>query len=348
MKRLISLVLVIAALFSILEVPQVASAAVATKKLSGIPNFKQYDSQWKNTKIGTKTIGTVGCLVTSMVMTESYRQGKTFTPATMRSKLSFSNNDMYWPSNYSTIATGVNLTKIYNTINAGKPVIVGAKNNNGGWHWVVVTGYANLNTSNMQRSKFLINDPNSTSRITLDRFLSVYPNSVTIKTYSGAGKTASSSSASTSTSTAKSRITVASLIASKTCRGYLRVASNQKVYKNAALNSFDKSYVYTSDYIRIIKASGNSLLVEYPAGKTTKQRWISADKVFCNYNYSVWTKKVTRYIDVTAGPGAGVKVGTIYPKDLVYVLGATNGYYNVLYPAGSVWKFGYVRQSVLK
>lgn len=346
MKRTISLILVFATLLSLLTIPYAALAEAQTKWLHGIPNFKQYDSQWKNTKIGTKTIGAVGCLVTSMAMSESYRQGKTINPSTMRNQLSFSNNDMCWPSNYSTIGSGVNLQLIYNTINAGKPVIVGAKNSSGGWHWIIITGYVNLDTSNMQRSCFQINDPNSTSRTNLSQFLSVYPNSVTLKTYNGAGKGTSSSSSNSNSSS--NRTTVAALIASKTCRGYLCVSSDQKAYKNSGLSSFDNSYIFASDYIRIVKAEGNALLLEYPAGSTTKQRWVAANKVFCNYNYSVWAQTVTQYITVTSRAGAGVKVGTVYPKDTVYILGATNGYYQLLYPAGNVWKFGFAVQNAVK
>lgn len=344
MKRMISLILVFAMLLSLLTIPQAALAEGQTKWLHGIPNFKQYDSQWKNIKIGTKTIGVVGCLVTSMSMSESYRQGKTINPATMRNQLSFSNNDMYWPSNYSTIGSGVNLQLIYSTINAGKPVIVGAKNSSGGWHWVIVTGYVNLNASNMKRSCFQINDPNSTSRTNLSQFLSVYPNSVTLKTYSGAGKGTSSSS---SDSASRSRITIASLIGSKTCRGYLCVSSNQKAYPNSNLSGHDGSWVYTNDYIKIIRVSGNSLLVEFPAGGGFKQRWVAADKLFVNFGYGVWSMTATQNITVTSRPGSGVTVGSVYRGDLTYVLGESGSYYQVLYPAGHIWKFGFVLKSKL-
>lgn len=162
------------------------------------------------------------------------------------------------------------------------------------------------------------------------------------------GPSASFTIPNSSTTSASSKTTIASLIASKTCRGYLCVSSNQKAYTNAALTGFDNSYVYASDYIRVVRAEGNSLLVEYPAGSGTKQRWITASKVFCNYSYAVWSKTVTQYITVTARAGGGSKVGTVYPKDLVYILGETNGYYQLLYPAGSIWKFGFAPKSVVK
>ncbi len=149
-------------------------------------------------------------------------------------------------------------------------------------------------------------------------------------------------------STATATTTIAALIASRTCRGYLTVASNQKAYTNSALTGFDTSYIYTSDYCRIVKSAGSALLVEYPtANGATKQRWIAASRFFCNYSYAVWSKTARQSITVKSRPGAGVSVGSVYKDDLVYVLGESGSYYQLLYPAGSIWKFGYVPKSML-
>lgn len=148
--------------------------------------------------------------------------------------------------------------------------------------------------------------------------------------------------------TATTTTTIATLISSKTCRGYLTVSSNQKAYTSSSLSSSDGSYIYTSDYCRIVKTSGNSLLVEYPtSGGGTKQRWVAASKFFCQYNYSVWSKTATQNITVKSRPGAGVTVGSVYKGDQVYVLGENGSYYQILYPAGSVWKFGYISKGKL-
>lgn len=160
-------------------------ANLVTKYLHGVENWKQYDSRWKDTKISTKTIGQVGCLVTCMAMSEGYRQGKSIRPDTMRNSLSFSGNDMYWPSNYYTLATGKGndaLKKVYNTINTGRPVIVGADSSSSS-HWVLIYGYKDLNTNAMNAANFLINDPNSSSRTTLQAFLNSYSSGVIFKTY---------------------------------------------------------------------------------------------------------------------------------------------------------------------
>lgn len=156
------------------------------------------------------------------------------------------------------------------------------------------------------------------------------------------------SAASFTLAAASAKITIASLIASKTCRGYLTVTGNQRAYTNTALTNCDNSYIYPTDYCRIVKTSGNSLLVEYPtSGGKTKQRWIAASKFFCQYNYAVWSRTAAQSIAVKSRPGAGVNVGTIYKGDQVYVLGVSGAYYQVLYPAGSVWKFGYIAKGKL-
>ena len=162
-----------------------AAKKAYTKHLNGVPNFKQYDSRWANVMISTKTISQVGCLVTAMAMSESYRQGRTITPDAMRNSLSFSGNDMYWPSNYYTLTTGTGsgaLKSVYDAINAGKPVIVGGDKGSSS-HWVLIYGYTNANPNSLNAGSFVINDPNSSSRTTLQAFLNTYGSGVIFKTY---------------------------------------------------------------------------------------------------------------------------------------------------------------------
>ena len=146
------------------------------------------------------------------------------------------------------------------------------------------------------------------------------------------------------------KTTVASLIGSKTCRGYLRLASNQRAYSKSSLaaSTHDGSWIYTNDYCRIVRAEGNSLLVEYPTSRGTKQRWVAASSFFCQFSYSVWSKTARQNITVMSRPGAGLKVGAIYKNDCVYVLGESGSFYQVLYPAGgNIWKFGFISKSAL-
>ncbi len=143
------------------------------------------------------------------------------------------------------------------------------------------------------------------------------------------------------------RMTIAQLIAKYDVRGYLCVSSNQRAFTTAALNKHDGSWIYTSDFCRILKSSGTSLLVEFPVSGGTKQRWIAADKFFGNFNYAVWSKTATRYIDVTSRAGGGKTFGTVFPDDQVYILQETGSYYQILYPVGAKWHVGYIPKSAL-
>lgn len=146
-------------------------------RLSGVPNFKQTDSRWANVIIGSsgQTIGKIGCATTAIAMLESKRTNTTIYPHNMMKKLSYtSGGAVYWPSNYTQITSSSGyLTKIYNLLEQGKPVIIGAKKSNGGQHYVVVTGVKATNT--LTTSSFYINDPGSSTRTTLNQFFSAYP-----------------------------------------------------------------------------------------------------------------------------------------------------------------------------
>ncbi len=143
-----------------------------------VPSYKQTDSRWANVTLGSsgQTIGRIGCATTAIAMLESYRTGTTIYPNAMAKKLSYtSGGAVYWPSHY-TIITSSNgyLSKIYNLLKAGKPVLMGAKKSNGSQHYVVITGVKATNT--LTTSSFYINDPGSNTRTTLNQFLAVYPN----------------------------------------------------------------------------------------------------------------------------------------------------------------------------
>lgn len=141
-----------------------------------IPSFKQNDSRWANVKIGTsgKTMAQIGCATTAIAMMESYRTGTTIYPNAMAQKLRYtSTGSVYWPSNFVTVTNSSGyLSAIYQQLKQGKPVLLGAKNANGGQHWVVITGFTG---GSLTAANFTINDPGSNSRITLQQFLNVYP-----------------------------------------------------------------------------------------------------------------------------------------------------------------------------
>lgn len=153
-----------------------SSVAYPAVKLS-VPSYKQTDSRWANVKIGSsgKTIAQIGCATTAIAMIESYRSGKTIYPDAMSKKLSYSSSgSVYWPSDYKAVTSSSGyLAKIYNYLREGKPVLLGAKNSYGTQHWVVITGYKGGDS--LTASGFTINDPGSSSRVTLQQFLGSYP-----------------------------------------------------------------------------------------------------------------------------------------------------------------------------
>ena len=160
-------------LSGVVEKPNTTYSAISLN----VPSFKQTDSRWASYPLGTRggTIGTIGCAVTGISMLESYRTGTTIYPNEMAKKLSFTaGGAVYWPSHFkgSTTQSGY-LQKIYNLLQEGKPVLIGATTSSGGQHWVVITGYSGGNT--LSTSGFTINDPGSNTRSTLQQFLRSYP-----------------------------------------------------------------------------------------------------------------------------------------------------------------------------
>lgn len=148
-----------------------------------VPYYMQSDSRWSGVYVGTKTIGKIGCLITSLAMKYSYDTGTTVYPDAMKNKLSFSNNDLYWSSvtalgythkSYSTSITNSIMKTIYTQLKKGNPVIIGGKSGSA-THWVVITGYKGTSTTNFTASDFTINDPSSKSRTTLKQFLNYRP-----------------------------------------------------------------------------------------------------------------------------------------------------------------------------
>lgn len=147
------------------------------KKTLNVPSFKQTDSRWANVKIGSsgKTIGQIGCVTTAIAMMESYRTGTTIYPDAMSKKLSYSSTgNVYWPSNYKAVTSSSGyLSKIYEKLKEGKPILFGAKKSSGTQHWVVITGYSGGDT--LTASGFIINDPGSSRRTNLQHLLNEYP-----------------------------------------------------------------------------------------------------------------------------------------------------------------------------
>lgn len=149
----------------------------ASGKISlNVPSYKQYDSRWSGVRLGnsSKTIYASGCLTTAIAMERSYLYGYTVTPATVARNSSYtSGGAIYWPTEYGFITGSDYLSRIHSLLKQGKPVIVGAVNNYGGQHWVIVIGYTP--NGGVSSDDFLVNDPGSSTRKTLSAFFSAYP-----------------------------------------------------------------------------------------------------------------------------------------------------------------------------
>lgn len=142
-----------------------------------LPNLKQADSRWAQTQIGTsgKTIAQIGCATTAIAMVESHRTGRTIYPDEMAAQLRYTpSGSVYWPDHYTTVTDGTNyLSRIYQLLKQGKPVLFGAVNSYGSQHWVVITGFSG--GTQLNASAFTIRDPGTWSRTNLQQFLSAYP-----------------------------------------------------------------------------------------------------------------------------------------------------------------------------
>lgn len=142
-----------------------------------VPSYKQTDSRWSGTLIGEsgKTMAQIGCATTAIAMMESYRSGTSIYPDVMAQKLRYTaDGSVYWPSDYTTITDSSGyLSRIYNLLKQGKPVLFGSRNSYGKQHWVVITGFTG--GSSLSAARFTIQDPGSSSRTNLQLFLNEYP-----------------------------------------------------------------------------------------------------------------------------------------------------------------------------
>lgn len=149
----------------------VAYPAVSLK----VPGYKQTDGRWAHLEVGNsgKSIRQVGCAITALAMTESYRTGKAVSPAAMENRLSFDRSGaLYWPKNY-TLISRITFAQLYQKLKDNVPVIIGARNARGDTHFVVVRGFVGGNK--LSAAGFVIHDPGSSTRTRLSQFLAEYP-----------------------------------------------------------------------------------------------------------------------------------------------------------------------------
>lgn len=142
-----------------------------------VPDYKQYDPRWGGLSLGGsyETIESAGCTTTCLAMAYTYLEGQETTPDAMMERLWYNEQGMLgFPKIYTRYDGGDYLDVILQKLQAGIPVLVGGKNENGGQHWVLAVGYQG-DGSQLNTGDFLINDPNSSERPTLAEFFADYP-----------------------------------------------------------------------------------------------------------------------------------------------------------------------------
>ena len=142
-----------------------------------VVDFKQYDPKWGKLKIGYsgENIHNIGCALTCVAMTESYRTDGYITPKDVVNTFSFTRSGaIYWTENYSVNRSGKNFETIYSELIRGNPVIIESKTQKDITHWVVITGFTG--GDELSADKFTINDPGSSKRKLLSDYFDIYPN----------------------------------------------------------------------------------------------------------------------------------------------------------------------------
>jgi hypothetical protein len=116
----------------------------------------------------------IGCATTAIAMVESHRQGRTIYPDEMMRDLRYTpSGSVYWPEHYTTVTdTAGYLSRIYQLLKQGKPILFGAKNAYGKQHWVVITGFTG---GSLTAQNLTIHDPGTYSRTNLQQLLDLYP-----------------------------------------------------------------------------------------------------------------------------------------------------------------------------
>ncbi|MBO5088305.1 MAG: C39 family peptidase [Lachnospiraceae bacterium] len=146
----------------------------------GVKHLMQTDKRWKKISYDPRdknaTIGTYGCLVTSMTMVYNYRHNTTYTPVTYAKKrMKFDGNGYANGGDYKKLkkVTPFSCKTIKKYIDSGYPLIIfgRTKKNAGATHYAVVYGYTNGATS----AKYCkLYDPASKKRTTVSHFLKTY------------------------------------------------------------------------------------------------------------------------------------------------------------------------------
>jgi hypothetical protein len=117
---------------------------------------------------------------------------------------------------------------------------------------------------------------------------------------------------------------------------------NTPAYSDSSLSK-QIGVIYGTDEIYVASMNGKWAFVSYPISGGRKSAYIHTSAItFCNFNNVVITSfsKITTY----KRPGSS-SYGYISIGDLVYTIGSSTNYYQVIYPINKGWKMGWIRKS---
>lgn len=124
---------------------------------------------------------------------------------------------------------------------------------------------------------------------------------------------------------------------------YTNTTSNVNTYTSEKLTK-NTGYICSGDLCTITKIYSNGAVqVTYPvAGGKNKTAYASSKDFFYDINFSTATISFGKKLTVYRKSSGSSTIGTVYASDKVMVCGVANGRTQIIYPAGSSWKLGWV------
>ena len=161
-----------------------------------VPLYLQKDARWADVLLSPKsqsgrTIGQAGCTLCALASVESLRRSSPIQPDAMLDELEMDLRDeLHWPRDYEALANsreGLLVRQaapiLLACLRRGRPVLMGLYSKKLGHHWVVIYGCRDLDPDNPQTAHFLIRDPGTKWRTTLNETKEHFPEIRILRTY---------------------------------------------------------------------------------------------------------------------------------------------------------------------
>ena len=173
-----------------------SACALAERIALDVPLYLQKDSRWRDVFLNVdgngkeRTIGQAGCTLCCLSSVESQRTGESITPFDMLFRVDFSGDELHWPKGYERLARAKKGMLVRQAapillacLESGRPALVGLYSPERGTHWVVVYGFDGPDPTDAQTAHFLIRDPGTKDRTTLNQVKEYFPQIRVIRTY---------------------------------------------------------------------------------------------------------------------------------------------------------------------